>query len=111
MILLPILSLFYQQNMFHPALFLVVLLGAGAYTGLGTLLSALSIQSRTRDVLLPILLYPLALPILIAAVEASRGILAGQPLRDLQTWLLLLLACQILFSAAGLMLFETTLEE
>lgn len=111
MILLPILSLFYQQNMFHPALILVILLGAGAYTGLGTLLSALSIQSRTRDVLLPILLYPLALPILIAAVEASRGILAGQSLRDLQTWLLLLLACQFLFSAAGLMLFETTLEE
>jgi len=109
--LLPVLSLFYQQNLFHLPLVLVIVLGVGAYTGLGTLLSALSIQSRTRDVLLPILLYPLALPILIAAVEASRGILAGQPLGDLKSWIFLLLAANILFSAAGLMFFETILEE
>jgi len=111
LVLLPILSLFYQQNMFHLPLVLVILLGVGAYTGLGTLLAALSIQSRTRDVLLPILLYPLALPILIASVEASRGILAGQPLGELQSWIYLLLAADILFSAAGLMFFETILEE
>jgi len=111
LILLPIFSLFYQQNMLNPSLLLVILLGVGAYTGLGTLLAALSIQTRTRDVLLPILLYPLALPILIAAVEASRGLLAGQSLADLQSWIYLLLACNILFSAAGLMLFETILEE
>lgn len=109
--LLPVLSLFYQQNLFHLPLVLVIVLGVGAYTGLGTLLSALSIQSRTRDVLLPILLYPLALPILIAAVEASRGILASQPLGDLKSWIFLLLAANILFSAAGLMFFETILEE
>jgi heme exporter protein B len=75
------------------------------------LLAALSIQTRTRDVLLPVLLYPLALPILIAAVEVSRGILAGQSLSDLRSWLYLLAACNILFLAAGLMFFETILEE
>ncbi len=111
LILLPVFSLFYRQNMLNPALLLVILLGVGAYTGLGTLLAALSIQTRTRDVLLPILLYPLALPILIAAVEASRGLLAGQSFGDLQSWIYLLLACNILFSAAGLLLFETILEE
>ena len=111
LVLLPVFSLFYQQNMLNPRLVLVILLGLGAYTSLGTLLAALSIQTRTRDVLLPVLLYPLALPVLIAAVEASRGVLAGQPLAELQSWLSLLIASNILFLAAGLLLFDTILEE
>lgn len=111
LILLPVFSLFYQQNMLNLSLLLVILLGVGAYTSLGTLLAALSIQTRTRDVLLPVLLYPLALPILIAAVEASRGVLSGQPINELQSWFYLLLACNILFMATGLMFFETILEE
>ncbi len=111
LVLLPVFSLFYQQNMLNPRLLLVVLLGLGAYTSLGTLLAALSIQTRTRDVLLPVLLYPLALPVLIAAVEASRGILAWQPWAETQSWILLLIACNILFLAAGLLLFDTILEE
>jgi heme exporter protein B len=111
LVLLPVFSLFFQQNMFKPLLVMVMILGLGAYTSLGTLLSALSIQTRTRDVLLPVLLYPLALPILIAAVEASRGVLSGQAITDYQSWLTFLLACNILFAAAGLMFFETILEE
>lgn len=111
LVLLPIFSLFYQQNMFNLTLILVVLLGVAAYTSLGTLLAALSIQTRTRDILLPVLLYPLALPILIAAVEVSRGVLSGQPISDLRSWFYLLLACNILFTATGLMFFETILEE
>ena len=111
MVLLPVFSLFYQQNMFNLQLLLVIILGIGAYTSLGTLLMALSIQTRTRDVLLPVLLYPLSLPILIAAVEASRGVLSGVPIGDLQSWFYLLLAGNILFYATGLMFFEIILEE
>ena len=111
LVLLPIFSLFYAQNMLRLPLVLVMLLGLAAYTSLGTLLSALSIQARTRDVLLPVLLYPLALPILIAAVEASRGILIGQTLDDLSSWIYLLLSGTLLFNAAGLLFFTTILEE
>lgn len=111
LVLLPIFSLFYPQNMLQFPLAMVVLLGLGAYTSLGTLLSALSIQARTRDVLLPVLLYPLALPILIAAVEASRGVLSGQTLGDVGQWIYLLLAGLLLFNAAGLLFFEIILEE
>ena len=111
LVLLPIFSLFYGQNMFNLKLLIVILLGIGAYTSLGTLLMALSIQTRTRDVLLPVLLYPLSLPILIAAVEASRGVLSGVAMVDLQSWFYLLLAGNILFYATGLMFFEVILEE
>lgn len=111
MLLLPVFSLFYSQNMLRLPLVLVMLLGVANYTSLGTLLSALSIQARTRDVLLPVLLYPLALPILIAAVEASRGVLSGQTYSDVAVWIYLLLAGLLVFNAAGLLLFETILEE
>lgn len=111
LILLPVFSLFYQQNMLRLPLILILFLGLSAYTSLGTLLSTLSIQARTRDVLLPILLYPLALPVLIAAVEATRGVLAGEPLSAVQSWLYLLVAGNILFIAVGLLFFETILEE
>jgi heme exporter protein B len=111
LLLLPVFSLFYSQNMLRLPLVLVMLLGVANYTSLGTLLSALSIQARTRDVLLPVLLYPLALPILIAAVEASRGVLSGQTYGDVAVWIYLLLAGLLVFNAAGLLLFETILEE
>ena len=111
LILLPVFSLFYSRNMLHPGLIGVILLGLSAYTSLGTLLAALSIQTRTRDVMLPVLLYPLALPILIAAAEATRGILEGNPTGALGSWLTFLVACVILFTAAGLVFFETILEE
>lgn len=111
LILMPVISLFFNQNLLRSDLLLVVFLGVSAYTSLGTILSALSIQTRTRDVLLPVLLYPLALPVLIAAVETSQGLLSGQSMGDLQSWFYLLLGCGILFTAAGLLLFETILEE
>ncbi len=111
LLLLPIVSLFYQQNMLRLPLAAVLLLGVAAYTSLGTLLSALSIQVRTRDILLPVLLFPLALPILIAAVEATRGLLSGQTLAELGSWVYLILAGALLFNAAGLLFFETILEE
>ncbi len=111
LVLLPLFTLFYDQNMIQLDLLAVILLGIGAFTNLGTLLAALSIQTRTRDILLPVLLFPLALPLLIAAVEASRGVLSGQPLGDMQSWLYLLAAGNALFTAAGILLFETILEE
>jgi heme exporter protein B len=111
LVLLPVFSLFYGQNLLNLNLIALLLLGLGAYTSLGTLLAALSIQARTRDVLLPVLLHPLALPILIAAVEASRTVISGGTMGECRSWVLILLACVILFNATGLMFFETILEE
>jgi heme exporter protein B len=111
LILIPVFSVFYGQNMFNLRLIFIILLGLGAYTSLGTLLAALSIQTRARDVLLPVLLFPLALPILIAAVEASRMVLGTHAISNTQSWLFLLIAGNILFIGVGLLFFETILEE
>ncbi len=110
-VLLPMFDLFYGQRFLQPAMILVISLALGAYSGLGTLLATLSVQARSQDVLLPVLFLPLGLPILIAAVEASYGVMAGETLAAQQVWLWLLLAGNILFSAVGLFLFEMVLED
>src|SRR5262245_28324021 len=76
-IVLPVYSVLYNINLFQPGLLMVILLGSIGYVAVGTLLAAMSVQTRTRDMLLPILLFPVAIPVLLSAVKASSGLLAG----------------------------------
>ncbi len=111
LIVLPIYSILYNTNIFSPALILVVLLGSEGYVAIGTLLASMSMQARTRDILLPILLFPVILPVLIAAVKASAGILNGFPMQDLQTWFNLLIVYDIIFTSVAFMVFDSVVEE
>lgn len=110
-IVLPVYSVLYNTNLFRPGLLLVILLGSVGYSAVGTLLSAMSIHTRTRDVLLPILLFPIVLPVLIAAVNASGGLLAGAPFTEILPWLNVLIAYDVIFSAIAFMLFDYIVEE
>ncbi len=111
LIVLPVYSVLYNTNLFHPGLLLVILLGSIGYIAVGTLLSAMAVQSRTRDVLLPILLFPLVIPILIAAVKASGGFLSGVNMSDIWPWLNLLIVYDVIFTAVAFMLFDYIVEE
>jgi heme exporter protein B len=110
-IVLPVYSVLYNTNLFQPGLLVVILLGSVGYVAVGTLLSAMAVQTRTRDVLLPILLFPLVVPVVIAAVKASGGILQGLPFADIRTWINLLLVYDIIFMAISFMFFEYVVEE
>ena len=110
-IVLPIYSVLYNVNLFQPGLLLVILLGSIGYIAVGTLLSAMAIQTRTRDVLLPILLFPVVLPVLISAVKASGGFLQGLPLSDIMPWLNILLVYDVIFIAVAYMVFDFVVEE
>ena len=76
-IVLPVYSFLYNVNLLRPGLLLILLLGSVGYIVVGTLLATMAVQSRTREVLLPILLFPVVIPVLIAAVKASGGFLTG----------------------------------
>jgi len=93
------------------ALALPLLLGGLALAVVGTLLGALIMQTRLREVLLPLLMLPVMLPALIAAVGATTAILDGQPVRAVSAQLQLLLAFDILFAATSLLLFDVIVEE
>jgi len=110
-IVLPIYSLLYNINLFRPGLFLVILLGSIGYTAVGTLLSAMSVHTRTRDLLLPILLFPVVVPILIASVRASGGYLNNVPFAEILPWLNLLSGYDIIFTSIAFMLFDYVVEE
>jgi heme exporter protein B len=110
-IVLPVYSVLYNINLFLPGLLLVILLGSVGYTAVGTLLSSMAVQTRTRDVLLPILLFPVVVPILIAAVKASGGYLAGADMGEILPWLNLLIAYDVIFVAIAFMVFDYVVEE
>jgi heme exporter protein B len=110
-VLLPVFGILFNMPMLRPLLLLVVLLGTVGYAAVGTLLASLAMYSRSRDVMLPILLFPVAVPLLIAAVRASSGILAGVEWVEISPWLNLLVGYDVIFVAAAFMLFEYVVEE
>ena len=110
-IVLPVYSFLYEVNLFQPGLLGIILLGSVGYTAVGTLLATMSVQTRTRDVLLPILLFPIVLPILIAAVKASGGILVGDDPATIMPWVNLLIVYDAIFIAIAFMTFEYVVQE
>ncbi len=110
-IVLPVYSMLYNTNLFNPGLMLVILLGSIGYVAVGTLLSSMAVQTRTRDILLPILLFPVIIPVLIAAVKASSGFLQGIAMADITPWLNLLIVYDIIFTAVAFMVFDYVVEE
>lgn len=110
-IVLPIYSVLYNVNLFQPGLLMVILLGSIGYVAVGTLLSSMAVQTRTRDVLLPILLFPVVVPILIAAVKASGGYLTEAPMTEILPWLNLLIVYDVIFTAIAFMVFDYIVEE
>jgi len=110
-IVLPVYSVLYGINLFQPGLLLVILLGSIGYVGVGTLLSAMSVQTRTRDILLPILLFPVVIPVILSAVKASGGYLEGLPFEEILSPLSLLITYDIIFIAVAFMVFDSVVEE
>ncbi len=110
-IVLPLYAALYSVNLFNPGLLLVILLGSIGYTAVGTLLASMAVQARTRDVLLPILLFPVAIPVLLAAVKASTGFLNGAEMSEIWPPLNLLIVYDVIFTAVAYMVFDNVVEE
>ena len=110
-LMLPVFTAFFGVNLFDLRLVLVIVLGTIGFASVGTVLSAMTAQTRAREVLLPILLLPVAAPVLIAAVKATAGILDGQPMADIARWLQLLAAFAVLFPAVAFMTFDYVVKE
>ncbi len=111
LIVLPVYSILYNINLFVPGLILVVLLGSIGYVAVGTLLSSMAVQTRTRDVLLPVLLFPVIVPVLLAAVKASGGFLQNLSMDEIRPWLNILIAYDVIFTAVAFMVFDFVVEE
>jgi heme exporter protein B len=110
-VMLPVFTAFFGVNLFDLRLILTMVLGTLGFASVGTVLSAMTAQTRAREVLLPILLLPVATPVLIAAVKATAGILDGLALAEIGRWWQLLLALDLIFPAIAFMTFDYVVKE
>jgi heme exporter protein B len=111
LLLLPLMTVLFNVWLLSPALLLVVALGTIGYAAVGTLFAALSINTRAREVMLPILLFPVMVPVFVAGVQAVSRLLDGETLADIFRWVQLLVAYDAIFIAAAMLLFEYVVEE
>jgi heme exporter protein B len=110
-VVLPMLSILFNLPLLKPMLLIVILLGSVGYAAVGTLLASMAVHSRAREVMLPILLFPVAVPVLVAAVRASAGILAFAAWEEIVPWINLLLGYDVIFIAVAYMVFDYVVEE
>jgi len=93
------------------ALFGVILLGTAGLSAPGTLYSAMTVQARARQTLLPLLLFPLVVPVLIACVRATSLVILGDPMGQLGAWTRLLVAFDLIYWALCGLLFGRVVED
>ena len=109
LVALPIFGIFYNVRWTQQVwqLMLVVVLGTWGVTVIGTVFSALTVNIRLREVMLPMLTYPMLLPALLAAMELTGSLVTGVPIGpETVTWLKLLIGFDVLFTAASVTLVE-----
>ncbi len=108
-VLVPVFVLFYNIRPLGQAslLWLILPLGTWALVLNGTFFSALSLRSRSRDLLLPLILFPISIPALLAVVNGTTSVITGE--FDPMLWIRLLAGFDIIFTVVALLLFGTVL--
>ena len=106
----PLFIVFYKLRALGPGweLLPVGLLGTWALVINGTFFAAISLRTRSREIMLPLLLFPISIPAILAMVNATTAILTGE--ESARFWIALLVAYDVVFTTACLLLFELILE-
>ncbi len=111
LIIYPLYSIFYNTPLRSVHHLWVALLGCWGYASLGTLISGMTIQTRMRDILLPVLFFPVIIPLIVAAVNSSSVIFRGEPIGSALPWISQLIAFDVIFTAIGIISFEYIVED
>jgi heme exporter protein B len=109
---LALFALFFNVDLAPvlPPLIMVIVLGTVGFAAMGTLFAALTAQARARELLFPVLLLPVLVPVLLGTVKATEAVLLREPLADVAHWLKLLVAADVIYVVAGLLTFDFILE-
>lgn len=109
---LPIFIVLFSYDIKNlPGLILVIILGTFGFIFVGTLLSALTVNTRTREILLPVILFPVLIPVILSAVTATAAMLGNGDISDISGELQILLVYDIIFFVVAQMVFEYTIED
>ena len=112
--LVPLVGLLFQAPIFNYPWTLIALLAAGTtgFAAVGTLFAAMLVRARSRDVMLPILLYPITVPVMIAGVRGTAAIFQSTPDEPLaRFWVALLVFFDVVFVTLALWTFEPVMTE
>jgi len=110
-IIIPLFSLLFNLPLLNWGLALTAVLGTLGYAAVGTLLAAMAVRTRAREVMLPILILPVIVPLLLSVVRATTGFLQHLPWDEITPWLNLLIVYDVIFLAVAFMVFDFVVEE
>ncbi|KCZ70409.1 ABC-type transport system involved in cytochrome c biogenesis, permease component [Candidatus Methanoperedens nitroreducens] len=111
-IAIPIFVVLFSYDINNiPGLVLVVILGTFGFIFVGTLLSALTVNTRTREILLPVILFPVLIPVILSAVTATGRMLSSGDISEISGELQLLAVYDIIFFIVAQLVFEYTIED
>jgi len=91
-------------------LFLVAFLGTIGFCAVGTLFSAVTLRARARELLLPLVIFPLMIPLILATIRAMEIVLRTGGFEEASSWLRLLIGFDVIFLTAGFLIFEWVIE-
>ena len=111
-VIFPLFAVLYNMDLWShlPKFLLIAVPGTLGFAAAGTLLSSMTAGLRAREAMLPFLLFPLTLPLLLAAVKGTEVVLRGEPFELAMPWLKLMAAFDIVFLVTSLMTFEYLVE-
>lgn len=110
-IALPVFALLFNLPVLSLPLITITVLTTVGFVAVGTLFSALAVNTKAREMVLPILFLPIVVPLIIAAVKASELALAGEAWRDLSPWLPMIIAFDVIFLVISYLIFAFVVEE
>lgn len=111
-VLLPLFAVFYNINIVaHPKVWLIIFLATYGYCLIGTLFSIISVRTKTREIMLPILLLPVMVPVILAAILSTNVFILGGNEAEATNWIKLMAGFDIIFTAVIFALFGLVVEE
>ena len=110
-VILPVFAVLFNLSPFQPELLLIILLATIGFAAIGTLFSAIAINTRSREIMLPMLFLPIVVPVIIGAVVASGTALEGGPWSDIVKWVQLIAVFDVLALVLSAFAFEHVLQE
>jgi heme exporter protein B len=110
-ILLPLVMVLFNLPLLTWEQIAVLLLGSYGFAAVGTTFAAIAVNTRAREVMLPVLLFPVLVPVLVAGVKMTGGLLDGESLASLSNWLRLTLIYDVGFTVVSYLTFGYVVEE
>jgi len=112
LVVMPLFWILFNLSSWNllPQLFLVTLLGTVGFCVLGTIMSAITLRARARELLLPLVLFPLMIPVLLATIRCMETVLKTGTFNDAAPWLRLLFGFDVIFLTLGVLIFDWVIE-